>query len=186
MGAKYLGVISESIADAGRLLSEPSVLAFLAIGCTASVASVLAAAKYVQFRKAPMIAAVISLVGAAASMFVAGGRALEFTGIKPALLKSCVGFGDSSGALDSQALLNIILFLPFAALLCLATRRPLVCGLIASGVAAGMELAQTMLDFGVCESSDFLCNFVGVWLGVGASAVLLKTFPWRRGDVKSN
>jgi hypothetical protein len=96
-------------------------------------------------------------------MFVAGGRALSINGVHPSALGSCAW--SAGGAGGAQALGNLMLYIPVAALATATFGHPLrVVGYVLAG-AVGLETVQTVVDLGVCEVIDVTFNSLGVVVG---------------------
>jgi hypothetical protein len=68
------------------------------------------------------------------------------------------------GSWGPEALLNLLLLAPFAALAVLAGGHPVLVSLFAGLVSLGIETAQAALAVGACDSSDLLRNTAGAAL----------------------
>lgn len=72
-----------------------------------------------------------------------------------------------SGNLDIEHTANIVLFLPMGMLLCglLRNHRLLYTMLIGLFVSFIIEIAQYVLNKGVADVEDFICNGIGLFMG---------------------
>ena len=73
----------------------------------------------------------------------------------------------------SQVLANVALFAPAGLALTLVTRAPLVSCAVMAGVAALVEIAQSVTQVGVPDVADLLANTVGAAVGVATGALVL-------------
>jgi VanZ like family len=146
------------------LSTEPSVLAMLLCGCIVSLALAYTIGRSQGSAFLPIFMSLISFFAAATAMFVSGGRVLGFHQVSLDLLASC-GIGDPLH-FDPQAILNIILFIPFSISLMFASRKMVRTILNSIIVVLSLEFLQTIGNYGVCEGDDVFHNIMGATLGV--------------------
>ncbi|MET9292475.1 VanZ family protein [Streptomyces sp. NPDC003077] len=100
---------------------------------------------------------------------VVGALCLVFSGSSGNALRTCVINRQITEAfLNDQGLLNVALFVPLGFFGLLATRRPLAIVLGAPALSATIEVSQALIPpiARNCDSSDFVANTIGAWLGV--------------------
>jgi hypothetical protein len=74
--------------------------------------------------------------------------------------------------LTTEALLNLLLLVPFAGFAALAFGRPVLVFLVAVAVSLGIETAQAVLSVGSCDSSDVVRNSAGALVAALLAAVV--------------
>jgi len=83
--------------------------------------------------------------------------------------------------LTTEALLNLLLLAPFAALAVLAVGRPIRVALTAATISLAIEALQAAYSVGACDSSDVLRNSAGALVAALLAWVLTVDFgPGRR------
>lgn len=118
----------------------------------------------------------------AAVAFLAAALALTLA--RPGLRSSVVDWERAATACtvtdvrswSTEALLNLLLLAPFAALAVLAIGHPILVSLFAGLVSLGIETAQAAFSVGACDSSDLLRNSAGALLAALLAAVLAPAF----------
>lgn len=83
--------------------------------------------------------------------------------------------------MPTEALLNLLLLAPFAALAVLSVGRPIRVALVAVAVSVGIEVAQAVYSVGACDSSDVVRNSAGALVAaLLAAALTVDVGPGRR------
>lgn len=155
-------------------LLDRSAVVVLLLGC---VAAATAAQGLHRRRGAPRLAtaaAVASFAGVVAAMFFSG-RGAEWSGADLGLVRNCVDREPLTW--DVHAQLNTVLYLPLAACLTWALGRPWRAGAAVAVLVVALELAQAVLNRGVCEARDVAYNLAGAAAGVLAAAVVPRVRP---------
>jgi hypothetical protein len=158
--------------QAHLVAARPLLMAALLIGGMVAAVAALLVARRQGWRAIPAVLSGLGLTLIFAMTMVRRPRP-DYLQLGPeaaptpfCLVQSFAPFG------DSDAVLNVWLFVPFALFATLATNRA-VAVLGASVVLTGaIELAQPITGVGVCQSQDFGSNALGAALGVAGGWLL--------------
>lgn len=150
----------DPVGTALRIVGTPTVLMVLACAVVVSVVIGVGLRRRGVRTSISAAGTVLSLGLVFGTTFAAGGF-LEFHAFD--LEYTCDGLIEDE-QLDSEAILNVLLYMPLTASLVGLSRRPWLSFTIASGIAVATEFLQTAIGYGVCEEVDTLRNVLGILL----------------------
>jgi hypothetical protein len=160
------------VQQAYAVAADPMVMAALiAGGLVAGVCAVVVARRR-RWRMLPAILASLGLTLIVAMTMVRPPLPrYQALGAEAGSAPFCVVHGFAPYA-DSNAILNLWLFVPFALFATLATDRALIVLASAVALTGAIEVVQPITGVGVCETQDFGNNALGALVGVGLGWVL--------------
>jgi hypothetical protein len=164
--------MGELVDVAGSILRQPNVWVAFALLCVATMTQASRLAKAAGWAPDRVVAGRVAAAALSLALAVTLARATPGLSVR---WRGCVG-GDGLPLADAEAVLNVLLLVPWGVAAAYALRRfwP-VFGL---GVAACVliELTQGMLGNGSCQGDDMVRNLVGAAVGAGIGMVLANVY----------
>jgi VanZ like family len=180
---------------ATRMLGETKVAIALLVGFAGSVVAGRLLSRRMVAGQAYLVMTIFSVVFVAVAVLQmgrAGGGVLDRNPL------SVLSFGrlsrcahpwiDSGGVFrwDSEAVLNLLLYMPLGVFATLASRRPVATLAVSAALAIVLEALQTVLDAGTCAVMDVTRNVAGLALAAGCTAAGLWIVGRRRAGLRSS
>lgn len=159
-----------------RLILDLRVLLLLVAGSSVAMFVAFVASRRGRLSRLHLSITLGSLWLVVVAMFFIGRGALEYKGVYIDDAVACLLTNPVEGLAgwDAEAVLNVVLYMPFTASLVLLTRKiiPVVAGTIALAVI--LELFQVAMSWGACGGPDYVRNILGVLLAALPTWALLK------------
>ena len=167
--------MSDLVAVAWSILRQPNVWVAFAMLCAATLSRASQWARRAGWPRDRVYAGRV----AAASLSLA--LAVTLARVTPGLSLGWRGCGSGTGLpVDSaEAVLNILVFVPWGVAGAYALRRFWPVFLVGAGSSVLIELVQGLLGNGACQSDDVVRNLVGAALGAGVGVVLANVYGKR-------
>ncbi len=153
------------------ILSEPTAIRLAVLTWVALGAAAYGVARWRRWNRARILSAILCAGTLAVVLWVTLLARLPDDWERPASNQPC-NFALESFPTDFEALLNWLLFLPFALSFVLATRRPLLACLATLALSCAIELVQSIFLLGGCQLSDLVSNVTGGIIGAAAGAAI--------------
>jgi VanZ like family len=169
--------VGDLLAVAGSILRQPNVWVAFALLCVGSMTQFSRMAKDRRWARDRLYA------GRAAAAALSLALAVTLARSTPGLSVDWRGCGGGLGLPvgDGEAVLNVLLLVPWGVAAGYALRR--FWPVFAVGAAASLliELAQGLLGNGTCHSDDLVRNAAGAAIGAGLGILLANVYGTRRG-----
>jgi hypothetical protein len=164
--------VADLLAVAGSILRQPNVWVAFALLCVGSMTQFSRLAKQARWSRDRLYvgrtaAAALSLALAVTLARATPGLSVDWRGCS-------AGWGLPVG--DAEAVLNVLLMVPWGVAAGYALRRFWPVFLVGAACSLLIELTQGLLGNGTCHSDDLVRNAVGTALGAGLGLVLANAY----------
>ncbi|NUT47574.1 MAG: VanZ family protein [Saccharothrix sp.] len=160
-----------------QLVLEPRVLLLLVAGFFAATMIGLAAGRRMKTPPVQLAFALGSLWLIVAAMFFIGRGGIRYKGLYPDIATSRILGNPLRGLAgwNGEAILNVVLYMPFAISLVLLTRKVWLVLVAGTAVAVLFEFVQVLMGWGACGGPDFVRNTAGVVIGALSTWAVIRT-----------
>ena len=173
--------MADVLALAGSILRQPNVWVAFALLCVGSMTQFSRLAKLARWPRDRLYAG--RAAAAALSLALAVTLARATPGLSVHWRGCSAGWGLPVG--DAEAILNVLVFVPWGVAAGYALRRFWPVFLVGTACSWLIELTQGLLGNGTCHSDDLVRNTVGTALGTALGMVLGRVYgtgPAQRPD----
>jgi hypothetical protein len=164
--------VGDLLAVAGSILRQPNVWAAFALLCVGSMTQFSRMAKAAGWPRDRLYAgraaaAALSLALAVTLARVTAGLSVDWRGC---------GLGSGLPLDNGEAVLNVVMLVPWGVAAAYAVRRFWPVFLVGAGASLLIEATQGLLGNGMCESADLVRNLAGAGIGAGLGLVLANVY----------